>query len=122
MKDARERLRSAEEKRETAVKTLRETEEEISRLSLQLRPEEREKYAPSSSSSSSKALKSDVAKLEKTLAGLTAKKNELSFDPLKVTRFEDLNKEKNSLLKEKTEVLKRREKLNELLEVGCNEE
>ena len=58
-----------------------------------------------------------MSKLEKTLAELTTKKNGLSFDPLKVTKYNEMEKQVESLVKEKTEMKKKKEKLIELLEV-----
>ena len=120
LKEARESQKVAEEKLEKTTASLTKIEQEIAKMSLELRPEEKIKYAPasSSSSSSSSSVKSALSKLEKTLAELTAKKNGLSFDPLKVTKYNELEQQMNLLLKGKTESRKNKEKLVDMLEVS----
>ena len=116
MKDARDGQRVAEGKLNKTSESIKELEAEISKISLELRPEEKLKYAPSSSSSSS--AKTSASKLEKTLAELTRKKNGLSFDPVKVAMYKDLDDQMNKLLKEKAEGKKKKDKFIELLEVS----
>ena len=119
LKEARESQKVAEEKLEKTTASLTKIEQEIAKMSLELRPEEKIKYAPASaSSSSSSSVKSALSKLEKTLAELTVKKNGLSFDPLKVTKYNELEQQMNLLLKGKTESRKNKEKLVDMLEVS----
>ena len=51
------------------------------------------------------------------MATLTSTKNSLNFDPVKVTKFEELEREKTALVKDMTQSENSKENLQTLLEV-----